>query len=70
MVRSPSASLDNKDTKKQFIDYVHRIFDYWAGWIWSEGDMYKLEEKTCNITHVKTQTSDDAPEDPLLDILI
>jgi hypothetical protein len=21
----PSASLDNKDTKKQFIDYVHRI---------------------------------------------
>jgi hypothetical protein len=44
----PSASLDNKDTKKQFIDYVHRILDYWvAAGFGSEGDMYKLmREKT------------------------
>jgi hypothetical protein len=69
----PSASLDNKDTKKQFIDYVHRILDYWvAAGFGSEGDMYKLMRRRLqgNITHVKTQTSDDAPEDPLLDILI
>jgi hypothetical protein len=49
----PSASLDNKDTKKQFIDY--RIFDYWAGF-WSEGDMYKLMRRRLQVTSPRQNT--------------